>query len=439
MMFKKIEPIKPGLYHFRGKDEFEGMRFHLRVDNEDRGVLIINASRMIILNSTGIEYAMYILQGLRDEEIIRKIKKRYRVKKDVIRRDLKEFKKNLVALSKCEEIVSGIHVNLEEIYKGQNAPYRMDLALTYRCNNNCIHCYNNRRSSEELSTDEWKRVLDILWDLGIPHIVFTGGEPTLRDDLVDLIRHAENNGQITGLNTNGRKLANPKYVEDLINAGLDHIQITIESYRKETHEFITRAKGSYDETLQGIKNALEYGIYLVTNTTIMRENVNEIIPTIEFLRDLGVKHIAANSIIRSGRGLTAHAVDYDELIKILEKAHELAILGGFEFRWYTPTPYCKLNPMELGLGIKSCTACRLNMAIEPNGDVIPCQSYYSPLGNILKDDFKKIWDHDLCKSIRNRDYAPEECKTCPLLGVCGAGCPLSWKAGDYVCLDHLSV
>ena len=63
-MFKKIEPIKPGLYHFRGKDEFEGMRFHLRVDNEDRGVLIINASRMIILNSTGIEYAMYILQGL---------------------------------------------------------------------------------------------------------------------------------------------------------------------------------------------------------------------------------------------------------------------------------------------------------------------------------------------------------------------------------------
>ncbi len=438
-MFRKVEPIKPGLYHFRGKDEFEGMRFHLRVDNEERGVLIINASRMVILNGTGIEYAMYILEGLDDDEIVRKIKKRYRVKKNVVKRDLEEFRRDLRAIAKCEEIISGMHVNLEEIYKGQKAPYRMDLALTYRCNNNCIHCYNNRRNSEELGTEEWKKVLDILWDLGIPHVVFTGGEPTLRDDLVELIRHAESNGQITGLNTNGRKLADAKYLASLVSAGLDHVQITIESYDARRHDAITRVKGSYQETLRGINNALDHGIYLVTNTTIMQENLDDIISTIEFLRDLGVKHIAVNSIIRSGRGLNAHAVDYESLEKLLKRGRELSIMGDFEFRWYTPTPYCKLNPMELGLGMKSCTACRLNMAIEPNGDVIPCQSYYSPLGNILRDEFEKIWNHELCRGIRNRDYVPEECRTCPLLGVCGAGCPLSWQAGDYVCLDHLSV
>jgi len=438
-MFRKVEPIKPGLYHFRGKDEFEGMRFHLRVDNEERGVLIINASRMVILNGTGIEYAMYILEGLDDDEIVRKIRKRYRVKKNVVKRDLEEFRRDLRAIAKCEEIISGMHVNLEEIYKGQKAPYRMDLALTYRCNNNCIHCYNNRRNSEELGTEEWKKVLDILWDLGIPHVVFTGGEPTLRDDLVELIRHAESNGQITGLNTNGRKLADAKYLASLISAGLDHVQITIESYDARRHDAITRVKGSYQETVKGIRNVLSQGIYLVTNTTVMQENLDDIIPTIEFLRDLGVKHIAVNSIIRSGRGLNAHAVDYESLEKILKRGRELSIIGDFEFRWYTPTPYCKLNPMELGLGMKSCTACRLNMAIEPNGDVIPCQSYYSPLGNILRDEFEKIWNHELCRGIRNRDYVPEECRTCPLLGVCGAGCPLSWQAGDYVCLDHLSV
>ncbi len=437
-MFKKVKSVKEGVYHFRGTNEFEGMRFHLRVDSEDRGVLIVNASRMIILNDTGIEYVMLILQGLSDDEIVRRIRKRYRVKKEEVIRDLKEFREELKSVVKCEEIVSGMHVNLEEIYKGQKAPYRMDLALTYRCNNNCTHCYNNRRNSEELSTDDWKKVLDILWKTGIPHIVFTGGEPTMREDLPELIAHAEDNGQITGLNTNGRKLKDKEYLEKLISSGLDHMQITIESYKKETHDKITRIKGSYEETLQGIKNALASGIYLVTNTTIMQENKNEIIPTIEFLRDLGVKHIAVNSIIRSGHGLTAHAVDYEELKVILKEGHELGVLGGFEFRWYTPTPYCELNPMELGLGMKSCTACRLNMAIEPNGDVLPCQSYYSPLGNILKDDFDKIWGHSLCKSIRNRDYAPEECKKCPLFGVCGAGCPLSWKAGDYVCLDYLS-
>ncbi len=437
-MFKKVEDVKEGIYHFRGKGEYEGMRFHLRVDSKDRGVLIINASRMLLLNETGIEYAMLILEGLSDKEIVKRIRKRYRVKKETAMRDLKEFKEELKSAISCEEIVSGVHVNLEEIYKGQKAPYRMDLALTYHCNNNCIHCYNNRRDSEELSTEQWKKVLDILWEIGIPHIVFTGGEPTMRDDLPELIAHAEKNGQITGLNTNGRKLKDKEYLEKLIASGLDHVQITLESLNPKTHELITRIPGSFEETLQGIKNAISSGIYLVTNTTIMAENKDEIIPTIEFLRDLGVKHIAVNSIIRSGRGINAHAVGYEELRDILEKGRELGVLGGFEFRWYTPTPYCKLNPMEMGLGMKSCTACRLNMAIEPNGDVLPCQSYYSPLGNILRDKFENIWNAPLCKSIRNRDYVPDECKTCPLLGVCGGGCPLSWKAGDYVCTDSLS-
>ena len=68
------------------------------------------------------------------------------------------------------------------------------------------------------------------WELGIPHIVFTGGEPTLRDDLPELIAHAEKNGQITGLNTNARRLSDPDYVEQLVEAGLDHVQITVESH-----------------------------------------------------------------------------------------------------------------------------------------------------------------------------------------------------------------
>ena len=88
-----------------------------------------------------------------------------------------------------------------------SAPYRMGLALTYRCNNDCAHCYNARpRRYPELDTAHWKAILDRLWAIGIPHIVFTGGEPTLRPDLAELIAHAEHNGQITGINTNGRRL-----------------------------------------------------------------------------------------------------------------------------------------------------------------------------------------------------------------------------------------
>ncbi len=111
-----------------------------------------------------------------------------------------------------------------------SAPYRMDLALTYRCNNDCPHCYNARpRDYAELDTSRWKEILDRLWALGVPHIVFTGGEPTLRTDLADLIAHAESLGQITGLNTNARRLADPAYVRQLVDSGLDHLQITVES------------------------------------------------------------------------------------------------------------------------------------------------------------------------------------------------------------------
>ena len=107
----------------------------------------------------------------------------------------------------------------------------MDLAITYRCNNDCAHCYNARsRDYPELSTKHWYQILDKLWAIGIPHVVFTGGEPTLRQDLPELIAHAEQNGQITGINTNGRRLSDRDYVENLVKAGSgscpDHPRIT---------------------------------------------------------------------------------------------------------------------------------------------------------------------------------------------------------------------
>jgi radical SAM protein with 4Fe4S-binding SPASM domain len=78
------------------------------------------------------------------------------------------------------------------------------------------------------------------------------------------------------------------------------------------------------------------------------------------------------------------------------------------------------------------------MAVEPDGSVLPCQSYYESLGNILKDPWDGIWDHDLCRRIRERKYLPEDCRDCELSDVCGGGCPLSLEGGHYVCLDKNS-
>ena len=81
--------------------------------------------------------------------------------------------------------------------------------------------------------------------------------------------------------------------------------------------------------------------------------------------------------------------------------------------------------MMLDLGIKGCTAAYYNMCVEPDGNVIPCQSYYQAVGNILTDDWKTIWEHPLCITIRERKNIPEECRYCDYLQECGGGCPLA--------------
>ncbi len=424
--------------HFEGKGPLEGRRIHLRIDGPDRGVLILDASRMLLLNGTGIEFSKAILEGLDDNRIIKRVLKRYKVKKKKAEEDLLQFRKDFESLLTSTEIISNMEDDLEKLYDDQKAPYRMDLALTYRCNNDCIHCYNEKKGGKELSTGEWKKILDKLWKAGIPHIVFTGGEPTMREDLPELIEHAEGLGQITGLNTNGRKLSDRAYLKKLLDSGLDHVQITLASIEENVHDTITGTKGSYKETIKGIDNCLRSKIYLVTNTTIMEENRNSVLRTIESLQKIGILHVAVNSLIRSGKGKDAKGLDPDDLKPILEKGRMMGLETGIEFRWYTPTPYCRLNPMELGLGLKQCSACRLNMAVEPDGGVIPCQSYYKRMGNILTDNWNGIWNNDLCRKIRERKELPVECQGCDLGSVCGGGCPLSWEKGDYICRNVLS-
>jgi radical SAM protein with 4Fe4S-binding SPASM domain len=103
--------------------------------------------------------------------------------------------------------------------------------------------------------------------------------------------------------------------------------------------------------------------------------------------------------------------------------------------WYTPTRYCEFNPLEHDLGVKGCSAARYNMCVEPNGDVLPCQSYFESLGNILHEPWESIWDSALANRLRNREWLPDECKNCPDVEVCGGGCPLYAKEGEYQCRD----
>jgi len=439
-------PLEPGIYHQRKRDESGNFRLHLRVNPGGEGILMINAARILYLNQTATEMAKYIIDDLPDEKIVSIMAKRYRVRKKVLRRDLNKIRETISTISRGEKCcpISFLGVERTEPFSVEvNAPYRMDIALTYGCENRCPHCYNeSQRKIETLSKDDFKRVISKLWDTGIPHICFTGGEPTAYPDLVELIEYAEELGIITGLLTNGRRLKDPDFMNELSNAGLDHVQITIHSHISEVHDEIAGASGAFADTVQGIKNAVLSPVYTVTNTTITKKNAGGIEGLVPFLDSLGVRHIAANCLIKSGSAKSINfGIPEKELEPILVRLSETCNKRGITFTWYSPTRYCEFNPLSLDLGAKQCTAAKYNMCIEPNGDVLPCQSYYKPLGNILRDDWGKIFNNEEAIKLRNHLYAPDECKKCSDFALCGGGCPLSLCKDEehvFACPDSAS-
>jgi radical SAM protein with 4Fe4S-binding SPASM domain len=308
-----------------------------------------------------------------------------------------------------------------------SAPYRMDLAITYRCNNACAHCYNARpRNYPELDTQTWKKIIDRVWELRVPHVVFTGGEPTLREDLVELVAYAQEKGLVTGLNTNGLKLADSSLLQELIEAGLDHVQITVESYNPSVHDAMVRASGAWEETLAGLRNVVASKIYMMTNTTLLQNNAFELERILEFLAAEGVPTVGLNALIYSGHGKEVQTgLKESELPALLDIAQRITQAHGQRLIWYTPTQYCAFNPMQLSLGIKGCTAAYYNMCVESDGQVIPCQSYYQALGHILNDSWDSIWNHPLSRRLRERQDIPDGCRHCDFLVECGGGCPLA--------------
>ena len=123
---------------------------------------------------------------------------------------------------------------------------------------------------------------------------------------------------------------------------------------------------------------------------------------------------------------------------VLPLVAERVRAAGMRFIWYTPTPYCRMNPVELELGFKRCTAAEYNICVEPNGAVLPCQSCYRAAGNILRREWDDIWNGDIFRDIRERLSVPDECRTCPDFPVCGSGCPLSRDHDVVFCQDRVS-
>jgi radical SAM protein with 4Fe4S-binding SPASM domain len=416
------------------------MSLQLRIEQSGQGVMVINANNVLHLNHTATAFAYYFMQGLPQKEVLAKIRRMYHVNSDTAKADYEKLVYTISTLAQTQKIdpVTFLEIEKEEPFTYQySAPLRMDLALTFRCQNDCVHCYaGGPHETPELTTVQWKSVIDKLCEIGVFILTFTGGEPTLREDLPELLLYAQNKGMVTGLISNGRMLKDKAFVGVLEKSGLDFVQITLESHKPQVHDSMTGAKGSWKETVKGIQNAVQSEIYVSTNTTISKHNAVDFLTTIDYIKGLGVNAFGCNSLIYSGKAPSASeefALSIEELNILLPEIRDKAHLIGLQFLWYTPTQYCHFDPVQMGLGVKSCTAAMINACVGPNGDVYPCQSYFESLGNILTEPWEKIWHHQLAEKLRSREYVEDKCKDCSQLQVCGGGCPLELQNKEHQC------
>lgn len=307
--------------------------------------------------------------------------------------------------------------------KNMTAPHRMDLLVSamtdkdgkWQCNQKCTFCYaagQCKSQTKELSTEEWKEAIEVLYKANVPMVTFTGGEPTMRADIASLVAHAEK--MVTRLNTNGINLT-ADLVNELKKAGLDSVQVTLYSWDEAIHNELVGCR-HFKDTVQGIKNAVEAGLDISINTPLCKRN-SDYIKTLEFIKSLGVSFVTVSGLICTGMAEINHE-EYDlteeELFEILKGAKMFCTLNEMEIDFTSPGLILKEKLESIGMNVPMCGAALSNMAIAPDGTVVPCQSWLNTdadLGNILKDKFSDIWKNKKC--IELRKMPDEEALACP--------------------------
>jgi len=378
--FAHTEPLPAGIYQYQAPPEADfPYRLHLRLEADGSGILIVNASTVLHLNQTAAEYAYHMIKEAPKEVVTQQIAARYRISKDQVHKDFTDFMDRVFTLVNMPDLdpVTFLDFERDTPYSREiSAPYRLDCAITYQLPQDADpEAAPTKRVDRELSTAEWKNILDRAWQAGIPHIIFTGGEPTLRSDLPELIAHAEKLGQVTGLLSDGYKLANPEYLNELLQTGLDHLMVIFHA--------------DDDLAWKALEKVLPEDLYTTVHLTITPENAAWITDLIDKLDDFGVTSIS----------LSNNSPDLNEA---LEAARQRAAECYIDLEWDLPVPYSDRNPVALELeeaerenaeGAETVVegAGRAWLYIEPDGDVLREQGRTTVLGNAMTGDWGEIW------------------------------------------------
>jgi radical SAM protein with 4Fe4S-binding SPASM domain len=326
------------------------------------------------------------------------------------------------------------------------APFLVVWNYTNACNLRCKHCYQNASTPlpDELHTDEKMNVIDQLAESGVMALAFSGGEPLLSPDFFEVASYASKKDMFVSLATNGTFLSK-KMVDRIVDSGVKYIEISLDAVTPEIHDSFRGARGSWERTIEGIRNASERKeLFICVASTISKDNYGEVNGLIDLADELGARRFIAFNFIPTGNALNIIDADptpamREELLQTLYRR-----LSDSRIEVMTTAPQfarvCMSRSKDIiavahfGTGktgdktrmlaefIGGCGAGRLYCAIQPNGIVTPCVYIPTELGSLRERKFTDIWENSrVLEELRTRENLLGHCGGCEFKNVCG-GC-----------------
>lgn len=267
----------------------------------------------------------------------------------------------------------------------ESLPLNCQIEITYRCNHLCTFCYNSPSGAREMTTEQIFDALRKVTELGVLYVTLTGGEALCHKDFFKIASEVKRLGMVLRIYSNGFLLADKRVVRKIAELEPMEVEISIHGARPETHEALTKIKGSFVRTIKGIENLIEAGIKVTLKCPITRLNQNELFE---------IKALAQ----RFGRPIV-----FDAVITPKDDGNmdPLALRPGDEFierywgEWYQKLHDGYLPPRAnhcASDGSANCGTARAGFTIDPYGNILPCVAFRRKAGNILEiDDLATVW------------------------------------------------
>lgn len=297
---------------------------------------------------------------------------------------------------------------LHALNHGSGRPLVAMIEVADRCNEVCVHCYQIQGQKGELSTQDWRKVLDDLARFGILLLVISGGEATLRRDFLELVAYARKLKFSVKLYTNGLTMTRP-LAQSLAELAVQEVQISLYSHRPETHDWVTRVPGSFDKTVAGIRHLVEAGVAVMVKSPLMSFNAEDFSAYIEFVTGLGADY-GLDATLTSREDGDAESTRFRMSEEDYRRALEDPRLGRTPRRDHPP-------PLDR----RVCGACHGTLHIEADGEMRPCAQLGVPVGHALRDGVAPAYEHHpQGKAIRSLTWGDlHGCRDCDLRAYCG--------------------